>query len=185
MGRRLVCGASEGRAEMDARIRQSMVLAQMIAVNKGAVGYLAEEIIRQLQAFSDQMDNGEASLLVLRLVDGPMKGQEYCFDQNDTVLFGRASKVHFLLRDPAVSRSHFLLDIRRPDVARIKDLGSKNHTWINGRVIRSGVYYPVVDGDRIVVGRTQIQVEVRGGQHFSDTERLAPIPEEDEVRVGA
>lgn len=164
---------------MDYRLKQAVVLAQMIAVNKGAVGYLAEEIIRQLQAFSDQMDNGEAGLVVFRVVEGSMKGQEYCFDQNDTVMFGRASKAHFLLRDPTVSRSHFLLDIRRPDAARIKDLGSKNRTWINGRWIRPGMYHPVVDGDRIVVGRTHFLVEVRGGRNFSDTEHLAPITAEE------
>lgn len=88
---------------------------------------------------------------------------------------GRQGPVDCQLRianDPRVSRRHFLLQISLPRI-RLCDLGSYNGTKVNGVTYRStssvapGSQPPpslaevnLRHGDRIVIGRTVIQVRV-------------------------
>lgn len=63
-----------------------------------------------------------------------MKGKIFRFDEHDTFLFGRARDCHARLPqdDTTVSRHHFILETNPPDV-KVRDLGSLNGTFINGR----------------------------------------------------
>lgn len=71
------------------------------------------------------------SSIALKIVSGPMQGQEYFFDEHDTFIFGRAPECHACIpHDDFVSRTHFLLEISPPH-ARIIDLGSLNGTYVN------------------------------------------------------
>lgn len=71
--------------------------------------------------------------VLLKIVKGPMAGKEFSFKEHDTFLFGRSSTaICCLPDDPYVSRNHFLLEINPPD-CQLRDLGSKNGTYVNGK----------------------------------------------------
>jgi hypothetical protein len=112
--------------------------------------------------------------VLFQIVSGPLSGSSFTFAAHDTFLCGRHSDCHArILKDPRVSRHHFLLEINPPDV-RLRDLGSLNGTYVNGQKIggRNAVETPqsaaarsypeaeVRDGDQIVVGRTTINVSI-------------------------
>ena len=116
-----------------------------------------------------------ANKVRITVTGGPIKGQEFAFEEHDVLLFGRAPDCHACLppEDPTASRHHFVLEVNPPD-ARIRDLGSLNGTWING--VKYGGrekhetpeeatkrQYPQVDlrdGDKIQVGQHVLQVGI-------------------------
>ena len=133
-----------------------------------------------------------AARVKLTIVEGPMKGKEFLFEEHDTFLFGRSSDCHASLpKDKCVSRFHFLLEANPPEL-RIRDLGSLNGTYVNEH--RCGARdpdespeegrrycFPQVDlrnDDRIQVGQTIIHVELQG----SVFEAAQGGPEEKEHR---
>ena len=126
--------------------------------------------------------------LILTITVGPHAGKAFPFEEHDTLLFGRASDCQICLpADQQISRHHFLLEVNPPD-ARLRDLGSRNGTFINGQKCGGRARhetpeegarreYPQVDlhhGDEIKVGQTSLQVEAMP----------EPVPEET-VRRGS
>lgn len=124
----------------------------------------------------------------LIIVDGPMKGKEFVFDEHDNFLFGRDEDCHAQLpNDSYVSRHHFIIEAAPPE-ARLRDLGSMNGTFVNevlcgarreGQAPEDAAHriFLSIDlhtGDRIHVGQTVIDVEVEHGENLSDTLR-SPI----------
>jgi serine/threonine-protein kinase len=114
--------------------------------------------------------------VILELSSGPIAGKTFVFDQHDTFLFGRGRDCHAIIPDPKeklVSRHHFILEANPPD-ARIRDLGSRNGTYVNGKKYGGRAKeetpqqaatrrHPEVDlkhGDRITVGKTTIEVKI-------------------------
>lgn len=68
----------------------------------------------------------------------------------DRVLVGRQVKAdHVRLKSRLVNRIHALFDKNRQDV-RLADLGSRNGTWLNGRLLTPGTYAELTDGDEIM-----------------------------------
>ncbi len=83
----------------------------------------------------------------------------YVLDQ-DTITIGRAGTCDVPLEDPdrVVSKAHAELHVDG-DGLRVTDLGSKNHTFVNGeRVGTSG--RAVRDGDLLQVGPFQVTVQI-------------------------
>ena len=72
--------------------------------------------------------------ITLEVAQGPIRGKRFVFEEHDTFIFGRARDCHARLsqEDTTASRHHFLLEVNPPDV-RIRDLGSLNGTFINGK----------------------------------------------------
>lgn len=114
--------------------------------------------------------------ITLSISEGAEQGEVFVFDKHDTLLFGRMEDCQVCLPDDTtLSRHHFILEVNPPD-ARIRDLGSRNGTWINGQKYggrekhetpEEGAKreYPQVDlhdGDQIRVGKTIFRVEVKG-----------------------
>ena len=115
------------------------------------------------------------SRVILEVTRGPIRGKRFVFEAHDTFLFGRAQDCHARLpeEDATVSRHHFLLEVNPPD-ARVRDLGSRNGTYVNGRkhggrriderpeaaARRSVPEVDLTDGDTIRVGETQIFVHI-------------------------
>jgi serine/threonine-protein kinase len=110
----------------------------------------------------------------LEVLKGPMREKEFLFEEHDTFVFGRELDCHACLReDNCVSRHHFLLEVNPPD-ACIRDLGSMNGTYVNGRKIGgrkkgetpeqgAGQHYPEIHlngGDEIKVGETILVLRV-------------------------
>jgi hypothetical protein len=95
--------------------------------------------------------------VTLRVLSGPHVGRTFTFDQHDTFLIGRADTAHLCLpEDRFFSRHHCLLEIAPPRVF-LRDLGSTNGTFVNGR--RTQELY-LSNGDQIQGGQTVLAIEV-------------------------
>jgi len=112
--------------------------------------------------------------VILEVLSGPIEGKVFVFENHDTFLFGRRRDCHAQIpKDGYVSRHHFILEVNPPD-ARIRDLGSRNGTYVNGAKYggreegerpedAAARQYPEVDlkqGDQIAAGQTTILVRV-------------------------
>ena len=74
-----------------------------------------------------------ANKVSLAIIAGTLKGKAFMFDEHDTLVFGRASDCHARLPDDSfVSRHHFILEVNPPQ-ACLRDIGSLNGTYVNGR----------------------------------------------------
>ncbi|MCI0683548.1 MAG: FHA domain-containing protein [Gemmataceae bacterium] len=113
----------------------------------------------------------------LHVTRGALQGNEYVFEGSAQCAIGRAHDCHIRLpvddsqRD--VSRRHCLLIIEPPSV-RIRDLGSLNGTFVNGRNIGQrlpeqapgnsdpgpAADHMLQDGDEIQLGHNVLHVEV-------------------------
>ncbi len=117
--------------------------------------------------------------VTFHITNGPLSGQEFTFEDRTISVMGRASDCRpRLLHKPEepkapenrrISRHHCLLDINPPDV-RIRDLGSLNGTFVNGRKIgqrqkdeKPGGSFPeydLKDGDEVRLGKLTFHVGV-------------------------
>src|SRR5713226_5418569 len=99
--------------------------------------------------------------VTLRVLAGPYAGREFVFDQHDTFLIGRSETAHlYLPEDKFFSRHHCLLEIAPPRCF-LRDLGSTNGTFVNGRKVQEAF---LRSGDRIQGGQTLLEVEVHVDQ---------------------
>lgn len=117
------------------------------------------------------------SKITLKVLQGALSRQEFVFDETTSCIVGRANDCSPRLpTDEAhrtVSRHHCLLDISPPDI-RVRDFGSLNGTYVNGKKIgqrekgmsvEEGARMPFPEhdlkqGDQIQVGETVFRVEV-------------------------
>ena len=116
--------------------------------------------------------------IILTMTRGPLKGSKHIFDDRRQCLIGRAPDCDIQLslpNDPRfanISRHHCELDID-PPALRVRDLGSRNGTWLNGEMINSGSAYleneaerrpgdfvPLKDGDEIGIGYMIVRVRI-------------------------
>src|SRR5262249_49402779 len=94
----------------------------------------------------------------LRVLEGPYVGREFTFEQHDTFLIGRADTAHlYLPEDRFFSRHHCLLEISPPRCF-LRDLGSTNGTFVNGKRVNEAF---LSSGDRIQGGQTSLEVDVQ------------------------
>ena len=91
---------------------------------------------------------------MLRVVGGPGDGRS--FEVKDAVELGRGVAGSPELSDPAISRRHARLSIDSAGRLTIEDLGSRNGTLVNGRLM-TGVE-PLAVGDVIDLGDTTLEV---------------------------
>ncbi|MFM5980140.1 MAG: protein kinase domain-containing protein [Sphaerospermopsis kisseleviana] len=77
------------------------------------------------------------STVTLTITTGKLSGKQYIFDNRSTCVIGRNDDCNLQIADNIdmkVSRYHCLLDINPPEI-RIRDLGSLNGTYVNGKII--------------------------------------------------
>ena len=104
----------------------------------------------------------------LRVIAGPYTGRIFTFTQHDSFLIGRNPEAHLCLPDDRFfSRNHCLLEINPPH-SFLRDLGSTNGTFVNGKKVRE-VF--LNSGDQIQGGETVLCVEVSVG---ADTQPAKP-----------
>lgn len=122
----------------------------------------------------------------IKISKGKDAGKIFAFTEHDTFVFGRMDDCHACIPgDTQVSRHHFILEVN-PPAACLRDLGSLNGTWVNGKKYgarekgetpEQGAKrrYPEVaikHGDRIKVGVTELEVAVEEAkeapQHRAD-----------------
>jgi serine/threonine-protein kinase len=117
------------------------------------------------------------SKITLIVTRGKLQGQEFPFAERTTCIMGRASDCAPRLPDDpdhnTISRHHCLLDINPPDL-RIRDFGSRNGTFVNGKKIGqrgegmtpeegARLAFPEFDlkeADEIELGNTVFRVKV-------------------------
>jgi eukaryotic-like serine/threonine-protein kinase len=131
----------------------------------------------------------------LRITEGIAKGKIFTFAAHDTFFLGRHPDCHVHLPDdPCVSRHHFILEVCPPQ-ACVRDLGSRNGTYVNGRKVggrkegespEEGARraYPEVTlkhGDRIQVGDTALEVHVTQAEKQAGPPPAVPVPSFDEL----
>ena len=109
--------------------------------------------------------------VIFRAVDGALKDEEFVFDEKGLCLIGRSNDCALHIpkeKDMRISRRHCLLILDPPKV-KIRDLGSRNGTMVNGELLPSGVLGDVPeqptpadsilnDGDIISIGETVLEV---------------------------
>ncbi|HEV3084792.1 MAG TPA: FHA domain-containing protein [Gemmataceae bacterium] len=106
------------------------------------------------------------------VMEGKLAGKEYVFKRSRNCLIGRAHDCEIRLPDEldylTVSRHHCLLELDPPAV-RVRDLGSRNGTFVNGLRIgeksESEDFAPFASlelhhGDVLQVGDTELSVTV-------------------------
>lgn len=109
------------------------------------------------------------SSVTLLVTQGPLAGRKFAFDEPATCLIGRSRDCTIVLPLEAehldVSRHHCVLEIAPPSL-RVRDLGSLNGTYVNGKKIGQrgaclapadleGSHHPMValiDGDEVRLG---------------------------------
>ena len=102
-------------------------------------------------------------MAVLRAVSGPLKGAVFQLAAEE-VTIGRQASSQLCVGDPSVSRQHCLI---QPAVEgfQIRDLGSNNGTFVNGKRVEERV---LVDGDKIRIGDTVFRFAGEEGEYGSE-----------------
>ncbi len=128
-----------------------------------------------------------AGKITLTITAGTQQGEApFVFDQHDTLLVGRLDDCGVCIpKDDQVSRHHFIMEVNPPDI-RVRDLGSRNGTYINdvkygGRerneTPEQGAekQFPQLDlhdGDVVRVGKTIIKVKIEQAANQLDQPAL-------------
>jgi serine/threonine-protein kinase len=136
--------------------------------------------------------------VTLKVVEGKMIGQNFVFVDPDSCIIGRGQDCSPKVPDDpehkTISRHHCLLDINPPDV-RIRDFGSLNGTYVNGKKIGqrekgmtpeegAKLEFPehdLKDGDQIRLGETVFRVSVFAPARCAECS--AEISEEQRIRA--
>jgi HD-GYP domain-containing protein (c-di-GMP phosphodiesterase class II) len=92
----------------------------------------------------------------------------YALAEGASVTVGRVSQCEIHVDDQAVSRRHCTLAVRGPEVI-VTDLDSANGTFVNERVVKSGIARP---GDIIRVGSTILEYRDPAGRRSGGTARV-------------
>lgn len=94
---------------------------------------------------------------VFHVNSGPNEGQQFVYEECQTLVVGRSQSAHLRLADdPSFSRQQFQLEITHNN-CRLTDLSSHNGTRVNGKRVKVKT---LKDGDVITVGQTEIQVSI-------------------------
>lgn len=115
------------------------------------------------------MGEGEAWFSLLH----PESGQFFSFPAMGSYILGRVSEGQSILPDvdfapiqgfeAGVSRLHAMLTVADGG-ALLSDLGSSNGTLINGQRLEERVEQKIENGDKIQLGRLQIQAVIKDSQ---------------------
>jgi transcriptional regulator with GAF, ATPase, and Fis domain len=127
-------------------------------------GGLGERSTIVRQAY-DPSPAPEASF-VLEVTSGVDRGLRSVLDGSSfsRILVGTSAVCDLRLRDPEVSRRHLALEIEGREL-RIKDLGSKNGTYLSGVRVHDA---SARGGEQLMIGSTVIHVEGRAGARAAE-----------------
>ncbi len=98
--------------------------------------------------------------VLLEIGSGPDKGRKIRLTTDQSITVGRTEWADFSApQDPRISAQHFSLHVEN-DACRIRDLNSRNGTYVNGRLVPEAV---VQDGDVVVAGDTHFILRIDTG----------------------
>ena len=96
--------------------------------------------------------------LLVEIKNGPEAGKKVWIHNGQTLQVGRTDSADLAIEsDKLLSRLHFAIDCE-PEQCRIRDLGSRNGTFLNSSLISVSV---LQDGDRVTAGDTEFQVSLK------------------------
>ncbi len=146
-----------------------------------------------------------ASRVILDVTAGPLQGETLHIEQHDTLLFGRGADCRIRVADDRrISRHQFLLEVIPPH-ACLRDLGSRNGTYVNG--VKYGgrdepkrpaespadevfVEVELKHGDQIIAGETTVLLRIEGlslpsaaKESDKDSSDALVVPEETTERL--
>jgi PAS domain S-box-containing protein len=110
------------------------------------------------------------------IMNGPNKGKCYEFESNIAYL-GRLSDNEIQIKEESISRKHLRIQ-RKEGTFIIRDLNSKNGTFINGKRIQPGIDIEIKDGIPITVGRVIISFGVESSEALFSTQEIANLSKE-------
>ena len=133
------------------------------------------------------------SKITLTITRGKLSRQQYTFESRSTCIVGRNVDCNLQIADKVdmtISRYHCLLDINPPDI-RVRDLGSLNGTFVNGKNIgqrqkqqlaKEAIKlnfpeYNLQDGDEIKLGDILFKIGVQVEEQLNKIPDL-PVQEE-------
>ena len=143
--------------------------------------------------------------VILTITRGPLAGQTFAFEEHTTRLLGRGEDCDPRLPDDQdhrlISRHHCLLEINPPAI-RVRDFGSRNGTFVNGKKIGQRrpdqrpeevdhSHFPEVDlqdGDTLALtqNHTVFQVQIVSPRCCTDCGReLVEVEIQTQVGIGA
>jgi pSer/pThr/pTyr-binding forkhead associated (FHA) protein len=93
------------------------------------------------------LDSSEKHAFLL-VLSGPQLGELFPLAAGREIVVGRREDCDVQIRDEGVSRRHAVIEVRG-EGAIVRDLGSANGTWVDGRREREG---RLADGTRLHVG---------------------------------
>jgi pSer/pThr/pTyr-binding forkhead associated (FHA) protein len=96
----------------------------------------------------------------ITVISGPHRGQTFQIPRGKFI-FGRETDCHLVLDSNLISRHHCVL-LLDDYTLRIRDLGSKNGTFVNRDQTRTGERI-LVNGDTVRVGDLVIRIELESG----------------------
>ena len=88
----------------------------------------------------------------LIVISGKQMGQVFPLGNRDARV-GRADDADLCIRDPSISRYHALIYRDPAGTPRIRDLGSTNGTFVNGKRVQDA---KLTSGDRVQLGKSTI-----------------------------
>ena len=91
---------------------------------------------------------GQLDMPMLIVYEGELEGQRWIIDQNRTII-GRGTNCEIVLPERRVSRQHAQIE-RDGGRYWLRDLGSKNRTYVNGQEMGDKPYL-LKDGDEIQI----------------------------------
>lgn len=107
----------------------------------------------------DENEDGSITQVRLRIISGVETGSVNWLGPGQSLVFGRTAKADCVFGfDRHLSGRHFRVTCE-PRHCIIEDLESRAGTWLNGKKITKSTLY---DGDKLVVGTTKFEVELRG-----------------------
>ncbi len=120
-------------------------------------------------------------LLAMLMVEKGMSDVSVVPLSEPPYVFGKSAQVDVVVDNPFASRRHCEI-VHRNGALFIRDMGSKNGTYLNGVLLKKGELQSLSNGDRIDLGKDQVVFKF---QNWGTTLTLAPIPQSvgSELRV--
>jgi len=166
------------------KLQQELILKQMeqrpaavpqVAAAKSmpvspSTGTLTRAAQEKQAGLSDQTI-GWSPKVLMRVISGPHEGEQFAYEEHNTLLVGRSPVAQLRLKDdPHFSRHHFRLEIN-PPTCFLMDLRSRNGTFVNGERITERF---LKDGDTISGGRTKMVVSIAKSPTTIPTANVPP-----------
>lgn len=121
---------------------------------------MSDEKTVVVQQNSENTSSGNArSNPILLQYDGGAAGKRFVLTAEEIVIGRRADKVQVWIDDSSVSREHCRITFQGTQ-ARVTDLGSLNHTYINDQVIMQSA--ELCHGDMLRVGNVRLRYFAHG-----------------------